>query len=98
MKNTKLEFANVWDAIESDPMKAENMKLRSNLMIAISVYAEKSGLTQAELAEKAGITQPRISALLSGKINDYQLDMLVDIAHRLARIFHTLKNRANLCT
>ena len=53
MKNTKLEFANVWDAIESDPVKAENMKLRSNLMIAISVYAEKSGLTQAEASRKS---------------------------------------------
>lgn len=29
------------------------------------------------------ITQPRVSALLQGKIDQFRLDSLVDIAHRL---------------
>ena len=33
MTKTKA-YANVWDAIESDPVKAENLKLRSSLMLA----------------------------------------------------------------
>ena len=34
-------------------------------------------------AEVLHITQPRVSALLKGKINDFRLDSLVDMAHRL---------------
>ena len=29
------------------------------------------------------VTQPRVSALLQGKISDFRLDSLVDMAHRL---------------
>jgi hypothetical protein len=32
---SKKRFANVWDAIEDTPAQAENMKLRSALMMAL---------------------------------------------------------------
>ena len=35
---TKKRFASVWDAIEDTPEKAENMKLRSSLMIALKKH------------------------------------------------------------
>ena len=31
-------FASVWDAIEEDPATAENLKLRSSLMLALKRY------------------------------------------------------------
>jgi predicted XRE-type DNA-binding protein len=34
---SKKRFANVWDAIENTPAQAENMKLRSALMMALKV-------------------------------------------------------------
>lgn len=76
-------FNNVWDALEDDPIRAENLKLRSVLMIEISEKIKNRGLTQKQAAKILQITQPRVSALLKGKINDFRLDSLVDMAHRL---------------
>ena len=79
-------FASVWDALEDDPVRAENLKLRSALMIEISERIKDQKLTQAQAAEVLHISQPRVSALLKGKINDFRLDSLVDIAHRLGML------------
>ena len=76
-------FASVWDALEDDPVRVENLKLRSALMIEIAERIMQRGLTQTQAAEVLHITQPRVSALLKGKINDFRLDSLVDMAHRL---------------
>lgn len=76
-------FKSVWDALESDPIKAENMKLRSALMIAINDHIDEMGLTQAQAAKILHITQPRVSALTKGKIEDFRLDTLINMVHRL---------------
>ncbi|MFP1133163.1 helix-turn-helix domain-containing protein [Asticcacaulis sp. W401b] len=75
MSNEK--FASVWDAIESTPAEAENMRLRSALMIELKEYIKREKLTQAKAANVLGVTQPRISDLLRGKIELFGLDMLV---------------------
>ena len=76
-------FKNVWDALEDDPIKRENLKLRSHLMIEINAKIDEGRHTQKELAKTLETTQPRVSALRQGKINDFRLDMLVDFAIRL---------------
>ena len=79
----KTQFNSVWDALEDDPVKQENMKLRSQLMMEINSRLEKESLTQVEIAELLDTTQPRVSALKHGKINEFRLDMLIDFATRL---------------
>ena len=79
----KERFNSVWEALEDDPVRVENLKLRSALMIEITKQIKSQGLTQTQAAEVLHITQPRVSALLKGKINDFRLDSLVDIAHRI---------------
>ena len=76
---TKNRFASVWDAIEDTPAEAENMKLRSSLMMALRDHIKRRGLTQSEAAKGFGVTQPRISDLMRGKINLFSLDMLVNM-------------------
>ena len=76
-------FTSVWDAIEDDPVRVENLKLRSALMIEIAERIKEQGLTQTQAAKILHITQPRVSALLKGKINEFRLDSLIDMAHRL---------------
>ena len=82
MSNDK-RFNSVWDALEVDPVRAENLKLRSALMMEIAKTINRQGLTQMQAAAILCITQPRVSALLKGKINDFRLNGLVDMAHRL---------------
>ena len=79
----KDHFNSVWDALEDDPVRQENLKLRSALMMEIAERINDRSLTQTQAAEVLHITQPRVSTLLKGKINDFRLDSLVDMAHRL---------------
>jgi predicted XRE-type DNA-binding protein len=73
-------FASVWDAIEDTPEETENMKLRSSLMIALKSHLQKTGLSQAQAAKLFGVTPPRVSDLMRGKINLFGLDSLVNMA------------------
>lgn len=79
----KQRFESVWDALEDDPVRAENLKLRAELMNAIAVEIERDGLTQTAAAKRLKISQPRVSALLRGKIDEFRVDTLIDLAHRL---------------
>ncbi|TQE92842.1 MAG: XRE family transcriptional regulator [Spiribacter salinus] len=73
-------FVSVWDAIEDTPVEAENMKLRSMLMMALKNHLDRTNLSQAQAADLFGVTQPRISDLMRGKINLFSLDVLVNMA------------------
>jgi predicted XRE-type DNA-binding protein len=72
-------FGSVWDAIEDTKADAEHMKLRSQLMMALEQFVKDNKLTQAQAAKVFGVTQPRISDLLRGKINLFNLDSLVNM-------------------
>ena len=78
-----LQFESVWDALEEDPVRVQNLKLRSVLLMEITEKLRSLDLTQAKAAEILSINQPRVSALLQGKIDKFRLDSLVDMAHRL---------------
>jgi predicted XRE-type DNA-binding protein len=76
-------FESVWDALEDNPVRALNLRLRSGLLIHINEELDSLGLSQSRIAEMLEISQPRVSALRTGKIENFRLDSLVDIAHRL---------------
>ena len=73
-------FTSVWDAIEDTPQAAASMKARSTLLMELSNVIQKRGMTQAEAAEFFGVTQPRISDLMRGKIYLFSLDTLMNMA------------------
>ncbi len=73
-------FASVWDAIEDTPQQAASMRARSELMMAMQGWVKASGKTQAEAARLFGITQPRMSDLMRGKIGLFSLDAMIDMA------------------
>ncbi len=73
---------NVFLDIGFDKEEAENLKLRSELMMRIEDFFEKSGKTQAETAKRLGLTAPRFNALLKGRIELFSLDALVNLATR----------------
>ena len=51
--------------------------------MAITRNIKSRNINQTEAARPLEITQPRVSALLKGKIEDFRLDTLVNFAHRL---------------
>ena len=76
---SRKRFASVWDAVEDSPAQAENMKLRSALMMALKDHIAREGLTQSQAATLFGVTQPRISDLMRGKIELFGIDTLVSM-------------------
>lgn len=57
---------------------SEEMKIRSDLMSEVVKIIRNSGIPQKEIAIILGITSPKVSALMSGKINDFSNDTLMN--------------------
>jgi len=75
-----LLYESVWDVLADTPQEAASMKARSKLMMELSEVINSRKLIQKEAAELFGVTQPRISDLMRGKIHLFSLDMLMDMA------------------
>jgi len=73
-------FTSVWDALENTPQASASMKSRSALMMALAEVIRERGMTQSDAAALFGVTQPRVSDLVRGKINLFSLDTLIDMA------------------
>jgi predicted XRE-type DNA-binding protein len=73
-------FDNVWDALEDTQAEAANLTLRSRLLIAIEQQVRSWNITQSEAAQRLGITQPRLNDLLRGKITNFSVDTLINLA------------------
>ena len=59
--------------------EAENLKIRADLMIELTRLIEDQGMTQAAAAELFGVTQPRVSDLMRGKIDRFSVDSLIEM-------------------
>ncbi|HWN42401.1 MAG TPA: XRE family transcriptional regulator [Thermoanaerobaculia bacterium] len=73
---------NVFADLGFGPEEAEHLRIRSDLMIALRQLIEDRRLTQAEAARVFGVTQPRISNLVRGRIDLFSIDTLVDMLAR----------------
>ena len=73
---------NVFSDLGFSKAEAQNLTLRSQLMMHIDDFYRQSGMNQANAAKALGITQPRLNALLKGRIGLFSLDVLVKIARR----------------
>lgn len=56
---------------------ADLLQAKADLVHRISVLIGKRGLSQVKAAEVLGITQPKISALLHGRLEGFSMDRLV---------------------
>ena len=63
--------------------QAQNLLLRADLVVHIRKVIDKLGITQAEAAQRTGITQPRMSDLVKGRTHKFTLDALVNVAAQL---------------
>jgi predicted XRE-type DNA-binding protein len=85
---------NVFLDLGFDKVEAENLKLRAELMMRIEERYRKSGMTQTQAAQAFGLTQPRLNALLKGKIRLFSLDALVNVASRAGLAVRLITKKA----
>ena len=65
------------------PDDALHLKVRSELMLSLQKAIAARGLKQGEAAELLGVTQPRVSDLVRGRIDLFSIDTLIDMLAKL---------------
>ena len=85
MKKVKLirSSGNVFRDLGFSSDEAEHLKVRSDLMLNLQKTIAARGLKQAEAAELLGVTQPRVSDLMRGRIDLFSIDTLIDMLAKL---------------
>jgi predicted XRE-type DNA-binding protein len=74
---------NVFRDLGFPEAEAQNLLLRSDMVIHIRKVIAKLGITQAEAAKLAGITQPRMNDLIKNRTHKFTIDALVNVAANL---------------
>ena len=62
--------------------EAESLRLRAELMVEVRRFIRTRKLTQRAAANLLGVTQPRVSDLIRGKIDLFSIDTLVNMLAR----------------
>ena len=95
VKMTRTE-GNVFAGLGFDTQTAENLRIRADLMIELREVIRSKGLTQAQAAKLFGVSQPRISDLVRGKIALFTIDMLVNMLARAGKkvVLQTKRKKA----
>jgi len=75
----KKSSGNVFRDLGFGSRDAENLQVRAQLMTEIEKYIQKEKITQADAATLFGVTQPRISDLVRGKIHLFTVDTLISM-------------------
>lgn len=74
---------NVFALFEEDPVVAELKNIKSKLLMLIIQKVRNQELSQSQVSEIAGITQPRVSNLMKGYLHKFSIDMLISVALKL---------------
>ena len=93
---TKKSTGNVFADLGFHGEEAENLRIRAMLMAEAEQFIKRKGLSQAQAAARMGVSQPRISDLVRGKIGVFSVDSLIAMlsAVGLKVSVRVLKNKA----
>ena len=70
---------NVFKDLGFSQEESDKLIIKSKLMMEIESFIKNKGMTQAHAAELMGVTRPRISDVMRGKIDKFTIDALVDM-------------------
>jgi len=65
-----------------DAIEAKELKFRSTLMLILNQYIQNKKLTQQQAAKLFGVSQPRISNLIPGKVDLFSTSTLLSMLER----------------
>ncbi len=74
---------NIFLDLDFEPHEAAVMLLRAQLAEELRQWIERKKLTQARAAKRLGITQPRVSEIVRGKVDLLSLDYLVGLCNKV---------------
>ena len=70
---------NVFADLGFAPEEAANLQVRSDLMIQLRRRLDVLQVTQLRAARLLGVSQPRVSDLMRGRIDRFSVDMLIKL-------------------
>jgi len=74
---------NVFADLGFEPAEALILQMRAKLMSDLREYLQSSGLTQPAAAKRLKIARSRVSDLMSGRWEEFSLEMLITLAARV---------------
>ena len=86
---------NVFRDLGFSPVEAEHLRVRAELMIALEKLIGRRKLTQAQAAKLMGVTQPRVSDLVRGRLHRFSIDALVEMLARAGVKVHLSTERGS---
>jgi len=84
-KRSKRSSGNVFLDIGFPPHEAQNLRIRADLMIELIRVVRSRKLTQDTASKLFRVSQPRVSDLMTGKIDRFSIDALVEMLARAGR-------------
>lgn len=86
---------NIFRDLGFDGVEAAHLQLRSDLMIQLRRRLTALGATQEQAARLMGVSQPRVSDLMRGKIDRFSVDTLVKLLGKTgADVRVTVRNKS----
>jgi len=73
---------NVFKDLGFDDEEAENLRIRTLLMLEIENHIRRQGITRDQASKQFDMTSSQVSDLLSGELDLFTIDMLVNILAR----------------
>ncbi len=89
-QQTKIEHVtqardNVFTDLGFAAEEATKLQIKSRLMIEISEWIKEQQLKQEDAAKILGVSRPRVSDVMTGKIGKFTIDTLVDLLERTGK-------------
>lgn len=75
----------MFNVIESDPIKAEDYRLRANLLLEIRDVVEEKGIQFSTLKDSLSVTEAEVSDLLNGKFRKFSKEELIQYLDKLKK-------------
>ena len=73
----KLKYSNIFEAITKNTEEAADLEFRADLMLVLREFFREQAASQVQIGQMLGIPQPRVSELMTGKVNKFSSDKLI---------------------
>ena len=69
--------SNIFEAITKNAEEAADTEFRADLMLVLRDFFREQEASQVQIGRMLGIPQPRVSELMTGKVNKFSSDKLI---------------------
>ena len=82
MRGKRRTASNVFSDLGFSPQASQELERKSEVLVQLQNFVKRHGLTQAKAAIALGVSQPRVSQLVNGRLSQFSLDELVRLGER----------------